>query len=143
MEHPVVLFDGVCNLCNRSVQYIIRHDPKGRFHFASLQSNAGCQLQERYGFDPDAVNTIILIERGRAYSKSDAALRIVRRLRGPVRFWWAARVVPKPIRDAVYDWIGQNRYRWFGRREVCMVPTPELRGRFLDAGETTPSDVLR
>jgi predicted DCC family thiol-disulfide oxidoreductase YuxK len=142
MEHPVVLFDGVCNLCNRSVQYIIRHDPKGRFHFASLQSDAGRGLQERYGFDPGAVNTIILLERGKAYTRSDAVLRIARLLRGPVRFWWTARLLPRPVRDAVYDWIGRNRYRWFGRREECMVPSPSVRSRFLDATEAESSSVL-
>lgn len=143
MEHPVVLFDGVCNLCNRTVQYIIRHDPEGRFRFASLQSSAGRELQERYGFDPDAVNTIILVERERSYSRSDAALRIARRLKGPVRFGWIARFVPRLLRDAVYDWIGRNRYRWFGRREECMVPSADLRERFLDAGETETPGVLR
>lgn len=143
MEHPVVLFDGVCNLCNRTVQYIIRHDPKGRFHFAALQSHAGRGLQERYGLDPEAMNTIILFERGQAYAKSDAALRIARRLKGPIRFWWAARAIPRPIRDFVYDWIGRQRYRWFGKREECMVPGPDMRTRFLDAGEAEAPSVLR
>jgi predicted DCC family thiol-disulfide oxidoreductase YuxK len=141
-EHPIVLFDGVCNLCNLSVAYIVRHDPKGRFHFASLQSNAGRELQGEYGFDPDVVNTIVLIERGRAHTKSDAALRIARRLKGPVRFWWVARFVPRPVRDAIYDWIGRNRYRWFGKRDECMVPGPGVRERFLDSDETR-SSVLR
>lgn len=140
MDHPVVLFDGVCNLCSRSVQYIIRHDPKGRFRFASLQSEIGRELQERHGFDPNAVNTIVLIEHGKAYAKSDAALRIARCLSGPMRLWWLARFVPRPIRDLVYDWMGRNRYRWFGRREECMVPGQGVRERFLDADEATASE---
>ena len=142
-EHPIVLFDGVCNLCNRSVAYIIRHDPKGRFRMASLQSAVGRSLQEKYGFDPRAVDTIVLIEGGKAYTRSESALRIARRLNRPVRYWWAARFVPRVIRDALYDWIGRNRYGWFGKRDECMVPGPGVRERFLDADETAPSDVLR
>ena len=142
-EHPIVLFDGVCNLCNRSVAYIIRHDPKGRFRMASLQSAVGCSLQEEHGLDPGAVNTIVLIERGVAYTKSAAALRIARRLKGPVRYWWTVRFVPRVIRDALYDWIGRHRYGWFGKRDECMVPGAGVRERFLDADETAPSDVLR
>ncbi len=141
--HPVVLFDGVCNLCNGGVQYIIRHDPKGRYQFASLQSNVGRELQGRYGFDPDVINTIVLIEHGKAYSKSDAILRVARRLKGPVRLLWVMRIVPRPIRNGIYDWIGRRRYRWFGKRDECMVPTLELRERFLDAHESATSDVLR
>ncbi|MEK7246870.1 MAG: DCC1-like thiol-disulfide oxidoreductase family protein, partial [Chloroflexota bacterium] len=100
-------------------------------------------LQDEYGFDPDATDTIVLIERGVAYTKSDAALRVARRLKGPVRYWWAARFVPSFLRDTAYDWIGRNRYRWFGRRDECMVPGPGVRERFLDADESAPSDVLR
>jgi predicted DCC family thiol-disulfide oxidoreductase YuxK len=136
---PIVLFDGVCNLCNRSVQYIIRRDPRGRFRFASLQSDAGRRLLEEHGLGQDAMNTVILLERGKIYSKSDAALRILRRLRGPSRFWWSARFVPRPLRDAVYDWVARNRYSWFGRRAECMVPTPDVRERFLDAEPALPS----
>lgn len=141
-DHPIVLFDGVCNLCSRSVRYIISHDRKGRFRFASLQSSAGRKLQARYDFDPDAVNAIVLLEGGKAYSKSDAALRIARKLGGPARYWWIARLLPKPIRDALYDWIGSNRYRWFGKQAECMIPAPHLRERFLDDEAETPS-VLR
>jgi predicted DCC family thiol-disulfide oxidoreductase YuxK len=126
-EHPVVLFDGLCNLCGRSVRYIIRQDPNARFQFAPLQSKAGRELQERYGFGLHSLDTVILIEGGKAYTKSDAALRIMRRLEGPVRFWWLTRFVPRFLRDAIYDWVGRNRYRWFGRRDDCIVPAPHLR----------------
>ena len=142
-QHPIVLFDGVCNLCNRSVAYIIRHDPKGWFRMASLQSPLGRTLQQEYGFDPSAVDAIVLIEGGRAYTQADAALRITRRLKGPVQFSWMARCVPRFIRDAMYDWIGRNRYRWFGKRDRCMVPGPGDRERFLDTDEPASSDVLR
>ena len=142
-EHPIVLFDGVCNLCNRSVAYIIRHDQTGGFRMVSLQSTVGRSLQDEHGFDQSAVDTIVLIEGGMAYTKSEAALRIARRLKGPVRYWWAARFVPRFIRDAAYDWIGLNRYRWFGRRDECMVPGPGVRERFQDADESAPPGVLR
>lgn len=135
--HPVVLFDGVCNLCNRSVAYIIRHDPRGRFRLASLQSAVGRALVAEHGLDPDALDTVVLIERGKLYRKSDAALRIARRLRGPSRFWWTARFVPRPLRDAAYGWVARNRYRWFGKRDECMVPGPGVRERFLDFEEAS------
>jgi len=134
-EHPVVLFDGVCNLCNRSVAHIIRNDPKGRFRMASLQSTAGRELVAGHSLDGDAMDTVVLIEKGRVYTKSEAALRIARRLRGPSRFWWTARFVPRPLRDAVYDLVSRYRYRWFGRREECMVPGPGVRDRFLGGGD--------
>ena len=135
--HPIVLFDGVCNLCNRSVVHIIRHDPKARFRLASLQSPIGRELVAQHGLDPDALDTIVLIDRGKVYTKSDAALRIARRLRGPSRFWWTARLVPRPVRDAAYDLVARNRYRWFGKRDECMVPRPGDRERFLDYDEVS------
>ena len=133
--HPIVLFDGVCNLCNRSGVHIIRHDPKARFRLASLQSSIGREIVAQHGLDPDALETIVLIDRGTVYTKSDAALRIARRLRGPSRFWWTARFVPRAPRDAAYDWVARNRYRWFGKRDECMVPRPSDRDRFLDYDE--------
>lgn len=127
----VVLFDGVCNLCNGSVQFIVRHDPAGRFRFASLQSREGQALLRRHGLDPADLFSVILVEGGRAYSRSDAALRIAGGLSGGWRAAGALRVVPRPLRDLVYGWVARNRYRWFGRQDACMIPTPELRGRFL------------
>ena len=129
MTHPVVLFDGVCNLCNRAVQFIIRRDPAGTFHFASLQSDAARTL---VGPRATALDTFLLWEEGNVYDRSTAALRVARRLRGPVRLLTVFVVVPRPIRNAVYNLIARRRYQWFGRREECMVPTPELRARFLD-----------
>lgn len=126
-----MLFDGVCNLCNGSVQFIVRHDPAGRFRFASLQSEAGQALLRRHGMDPGDLFSVILVEDGRVYSRSDAALRIARGLSGGWRAAGALRVVPRPLRDLVYGWVARNRYRWFGKQEACMIPTPELRARFL------------
>jgi predicted DCC family thiol-disulfide oxidoreductase YuxK len=128
--NPLVLFDGVCNLCNRSVQMILRHDPKARFRFASLQSPMGEKLRDDLGIDGE-VDSVILVEGGRWYQESDAALRIAHGLGGAWKLFGVFRLVPRPLRDAVYRWIARNRYRWFGKTETCWVPTPELRGRFL------------
>lgn len=134
-HHPIVLFDGVCNLCNRSVRHIIRNDPQGRFRMASLQSEVGRRLAAEHRLDASDMNTVVLIERGKVYTKSDAALGIMRRLRGASRFAWPLRFVPRAVRDAAYDLVSRNRYRWFGRRDECMVPGPGIQERFLDAGE--------
>ena len=129
--HPIVLFDGVCNLCNGAVQLILRHDPAGRFRFASLQSPAGEELQTRLGIDPQALDSIVLVEGERWYRESDAALRITSGMSGAWKALGVLRVIPRPLRDPLYRWVARNRYRWFGKRETCWLPTPELRGRFL------------
>jgi predicted DCC family thiol-disulfide oxidoreductase YuxK len=129
--NPIVLFDGVCNLCNGSVQFIIRHDRQGRFRFASLQSSVGQDLLARFGMDPGRLDSVILVEGDRWYKESDAALRIARGMSGGWKALTVFRVIPRPIRDAVYRLIARNRYRWFGEQETCWLPTPELRGRFL------------
>jgi len=127
----VVLFDGVCNLCNGSIQFIVRRDPNGYFRFASLQSEYGRALLREHGLDEADLFSVILVEDGKAYARSDAALRIARRLAGGWKAAGALRVVPRALRDRVYDLVARNRYRWFGRRDTCMIPTPELRERFL------------
>jgi predicted DCC family thiol-disulfide oxidoreductase YuxK len=131
MSNLVILFDGVCNLCNSSVQFIIRHDPDGRFKFAALQSAAGQSLLRDHHLDPSDFTSIVLLLNGGIYQKSRAALEITRRLPGlwPLLYFFI--IVPPIIRDRIYDWIAANRYKWFGRTEECMVPTPELRSRFL------------
>ena len=129
--HPIVLFDGVCNLCNGAVQLILRHDPAGRFRFASLQSPAGEEIQTRLGIDPKALDSIVLVEGERWYRESDAALRIAARMSGAWRALGVLRLLPRPLRDALYRWVARNRYRWFGKQETCWLPTPELRERFL------------
>jgi len=130
-SHTIVLFDGVCNFCNRSVNWIIRRDKRGHFRFAALQSDAGAALQERSGLDPSALETLVLIEGGKVYVKSTAALRIVRRVGWPWRALYALIGVPRPARDFAYDWFARRRYRWFGKRDECMVPSPAVRERFL------------
>ncbi len=130
-RHAVVLFDGVCNLCNGSVNFIIDRDPDGYFRFASLQSEEAEAIMRSAGISDETLESIVLVEGGRVFRRSDAVLRIARKLKGP----WSAlalfTVVPRPIRDRVYDWIARNRYRWFGKRDTCRIPTPELRARFL------------
>jgi predicted DCC family thiol-disulfide oxidoreductase YuxK len=130
MAESVILFDGVCNLCNAWVRFVIDRDPGARFAFAPLGSDAANELlHERQAMISS--DSIILVERDAIYDQSTAALRIARRLSGGWPLAAVFLVVPKVLRDAVYRLIARNRYRWFGRREVCMVPTPELRARFL------------
>jgi len=130
-RHPIVLFDGVCNLCSGSVQFVLKRDLEGRFRFASLQSEAGRSLMLEHGLDPDALSSVVLVEDGRAYQESSAALRIARHLPGAWKLLRVFAVVPRPLRDAVYRLIARHRYRWFGKTEACWLPTPELRARFL------------
>jgi predicted DCC family thiol-disulfide oxidoreductase YuxK len=129
----VVLFDGVCNLCNSAVWFLIVHDVFRRLRFAPLQSDAGCALLARHGMTADATDTFVVIERGRALTRSDAALAVTRHL--PPPWGWAAlalRWLPRGWRDAVYACVARRRYRWFGRRDTCMVPGKDLRDRFIE-----------
>ncbi len=139
--HPVVLFDGVCNLCNRSVQFIVDHDPDGRFHFATQQSAIGRRLLDEVGVtDVRGVggvggvgDTVVLVDDdGRVWRQSAAVLRILAGLRGPWRVVGVLRVVPRPVRDALYRFVAGHRYGWFGRTDECRLPRPEWRDRFLD-----------
>jgi predicted DCC family thiol-disulfide oxidoreductase YuxK len=130
---PTILFDGVCNLCNGFVQFVIRHDRAGHFHFAALQSEAARALLARHGQplpapEPDSV---VLVENGQVYTHSEAVLRIAGRLGGLWPVLSAGRVLPRFLRDAVYRWVARHRYQWFGRQESCLLPTPELKARFL------------
>jgi predicted DCC family thiol-disulfide oxidoreductase YuxK len=128
----VVLFDGVCNLCNGFVRFVIARDTKTRFSFASLQSDVAARLLARTPLAGDRGETVVLVNRGRIFTKSAAALRIARELAFPWNLAYAFIAVPRPVRDWMYDLVARNRYRWFGKQDVCMVPTPELRRRFLD-----------
>ena len=128
----IVLFDGVCNLCNASVRFIVDRDRRGYFSFAPLQSELGRRLLASHGHAGQALDSVVLIERGRLYRSSRAALRIARRLDGLWPLLFALSILPVPIADAVYGWVARNRYRWFGRSQACRLPTPALRARFLD-----------
>ncbi len=128
---PLVLFDGVCNLCNAWVRWIIAADPSKIFRLAPLQSDAGRAALRGTGLPEDRLETVVLVENGRAFTRSSAALRVARRLAWPWPMLYAFILVPGPLRDLVYDWIARNRYRWFGRREACLVPGPDVKERFL------------
>jgi len=130
----VVLFDGVCNLCNRSVDFILRRDAAAYFRFASLQSDAARRLLAERGraiSSPEAPESIVLIEDGCVYERSAAVLRIARHLRGWSTLALIALAIPRPVRDLVYRWVARHRYRWFGERASCRVATPEVAARFL------------
>lgn len=127
----IILFDGVCNFCNASINFVIRHDPKGYFRFGPLQSDTARQLATTHHFEVDSMESFILVENGQVYTKSTAALKVVRRLPFPWKLGYAGMILPRFVRDAVYSWIARNRYRWFGKQDSCMVPTPEVRERFL------------
>lgn len=130
-EGPIVLFDGVCGLCNRSVQLILRNDRRGRFRFAALQSDAGRALLEKFGLSPEALDSVVLVDGGTAWRKSRAALRIARRMDAPWPLLWPLAVVPRPLADFLYDRLAKHRYRIFGKLDACMIPPPEVRARFL------------
>ncbi|MNI52214.1 hypothetical protein D3C73_1069780 [compost metagenome] len=127
----VVLIDGVCHLCQGLVRFIIPRDPKGQIKFAPLQSEAGRRLLSAAGLKMDRLDTVVLLEDGRCYTESSAVLRIARRLRFPWPAAYCFILVPRPLRNAVYRFVARNRYRWFGRDEQCLLPTPEIRRRFL------------
>ncbi len=128
---PIVLFDGVCNFCNGTVNFLLRQDRQRRLRFAALQSEAGQELLKAHGMPTTEHGSFVLIEGTKAYTRSTAGLRLYRHLpwywKWTQLFW----IVPRPLRDAVYNWIARNRYKWFGKKDACMIPSPEMRERFL------------
>ncbi len=131
-QHPVLLFDGVCNLCNGFVQFVIKRDTAAVFRFTALQSEAGKALLSKHLHAPTDLSTVILIENGKLYTHSDVALQVVRHLGGIWSVFYVFVLIPRPLRDQIYNWIAKNRYRWFGKKEQCMLPTPEIKARFLE-----------
>jgi predicted DCC family thiol-disulfide oxidoreductase YuxK len=128
----LVIFDGVCNLCNASVQYIIKHDKNDLFRFAALQSEAGKEVIAKYNIDTVKMDSILLYSEESGISdKSTAALKIASKLGFPRNFMTVFLVIPAFMRNWVYDYIAKNRYKWYGKKEACMVPTPELKSKFL------------
>jgi predicted DCC family thiol-disulfide oxidoreductase YuxK len=130
-QHAIVLFDGVCNFCNASVNFIIERDTRDHFRFAALQLDAGRQILKENGIEVGRLDTLLLYECGKIYSRSTAALRIARRLAGAWPLFYIFVMVPVPIRDFFYDLFAKNRYRFFGKRETCQIPTPARRAKFL------------
>ena len=131
-EKPVILFDGVCNFCNGAVNFVLKQDKKGIFNFAALQSAAGQKLLQQYNLAMKDFDSFVLIENGKVFKKSTASLRVMNRLPWYWKEVQILRIVPRFLRDAIYDFIATNRYRWFGKKEQCMIPTPEIRSRFLN-----------
>lgn len=130
-NHKIILFDGVCNLCNSSVVFAIKRDKNDVFRFAALQSEIGEQLISKFNIDTSKTDSIILIDGEKQYEKSSAALHIAKHLSGGWPLLYAFIIVPKFIRDSVYNFIAKNRYRWYGKKESCMIPTPALQAKFL------------
>lgn len=130
-NNGIILFDGVCNLCNNSVDYVIRKDPDRYFRFASLQSESGAFFIQKYEIDTRKIDSVLLVENEKIYYKSTAALKIAKKMKGPVKLLYGFIIVPPFIRNVVYDIIAKNRYRWFGKRETCRLPTNEERELFL------------
>ena len=131
-DHPILLFDGVCNLCNGSIQFIIPRDPEGTLRFAPLQSDLGETVQESIGLSTDDLETVVLVDDGMAYTKSDAAIRVAEHLGGSYRLLSLGRLLPRGLRDRIYDVVAANRYDWFGRKEQCMVPDDDVSNRFIE-----------
>lgn len=129
----IILFDGVCNLCNSAVQFIIKHDKKDVFRFVALQSDLGLDILKHIGIDSTKIDSIVLYEPGIAYYyKSDAALQIAKSLDGLFSIGIILKIIPNGIRNSLYDYIAKNRYKWYGKKESCMIPTKELKLKFLE-----------
>ena len=128
---PIILFDGVCNLCNTSVQFVIKHDKRAFFTFASLQGETGQRLLKKYGLTAEDLNSFVLIINNKALTRSAAALTVARNLGGIIKLLYGFMIIPAFIRDGMYNIIAKNRYKWFGKRDSCMIPSPELSSRFL------------
>jgi predicted DCC family thiol-disulfide oxidoreductase YuxK len=131
-DSPLILFDGVCNLCNGAVQFVIKRDKSEKFRFAALQSALGQNYLHQLGVKQDT-STIILVKNNKVFDRSSAALEIARDLSGLWPVLFAFKIIPRFLRDGVYNFIARRRYRWFGRKDECMIPTPELKARFLDS----------
>ncbi len=130
-QSPVILFDGVCNLCNGAVQFVIRHDHNALFKFTSLQSDTGQTLLRQFSLPAGNFNSFVLIKDGKAYTRSTAALMVAKDLAGAVRLLYGLIIVPSFIRNGVYNFIAKNRYRWFGKQETCMMPDKSIQERFI------------
>lgn len=130
--HSVILFDGVCNLCNSTIQFIIKKDTKQQFKFASLQSDAARDILLQKSMKNLNLKSIVYISNNKVYLKSSAVLEILWNIGGLYRLSTIFWIIPKPLRDLVYDFIAKNRYKWYGKKESCMIPSPELKNRFLD-----------
>ena len=130
-EDPVILFDGVCNFCNGAVNFVLKRDKKKAILFSPLQTDTGQKLLKKYDLPVNDMQSFVFIENGKVYTRSTAALKVCRYLRGGWPLCYGFIIVPKFIRDGIYNWFAKNRYKWYGVRTECMIPTPEIKARFL------------
>ncbi len=131
MHDKIILFDGVCNLCHYWVTFVIHSDRNKVLRFASLQSETGQTLLKQYHIPADKLSTVVFLDNGKVYTHSSAALRICKYLKGVYRLFYALRIIPKPLRDALYHLIARNRYAWFGKSATCLLPTTDVQDRFI------------
>ena len=131
IENPIVLFDGVCNFCNYWVNFAIKRDRKKKLKFTTLQGESAKRLLPQYNINPTSLSSVILIDNGKAYNQSSAAIRMYKHLDGGWKLFYGLIIIPKFIRDFFYNIIARNRYKWFGKKVSCMLPTPEFRERFM------------
>lgn len=130
-QKSILLFDGICNLCNASVQFILKRDPKEQFIFASLQSDAAKNILLQYNLKNYSLNSLVLIEEGQLFQKSTAVLKICRHLNWPWKLFYVFKLLPKFLRDKVYEFVAKRRYRWFGKKDSCVLMIPEYKNRFI------------
>lgn len=130
-NHKIILFDGVCNLCNSSVNFIIDRDKKNIFKFAALQSEAGQKILDKSGMNKNDFDSVVLVDENKIYSKSTAALKIVKEFPSLWKTLYVFIIIPSPVRNFIYDLIAKNRYRWFGKKDSCRMPSPELKNKFI------------
>ena len=131
-DKKIILFDGVCNLCSSAVQYVIEHDKKDVFRFTALQSDLGQDILKHIGIDAKQIDSIVMYDPGVAYYyKSTAAIEIAKHFGGVFHMGTIFKIVPRFLRDGIYDYIARNRYKWYGKKESCMIPTPELKSKFI------------
>jgi len=131
-DGPIILFDGVCNLCSGFVQFVVPRDPEGKFQFASLQSDIGKELLAKHDLPTDELESIVLIEGDESYVKSSAVIRIATLLGGIYALLWPFQILPRFVRDRVYDFVADHRYKWFGKKDQCMVPDGDVQSRFVE-----------
>jgi len=130
-QKSIILFDGVCNLCNSSIDFIFKRDKKDQFLVGALQEDPGEFILKKFHAKPDYLDSLVLVENGKIYFRSTAALKIARNLSGLWPIFYVFIILPAFLRDPIYDWIGKNRYRWFGKKNTCRIPTPEEKSKFL------------
>jgi predicted DCC family thiol-disulfide oxidoreductase YuxK len=130
-KHPVLIFDGVCNLCEALVIFIVKRDKNATFRFITAQSEVGQRIQKQIGVDAIRNTTMILLKNGQIFTQSDAAIEVAKGLDGPWKLLTILVIIPRPLRDRCYSWIGKNRYTWFGSKDQCLLPTKELESRFI------------